>query len=169
MGEGFILDRRGYDRMSAAVRDFERRGRKGRQDRRRPRNSGGGSGLQPLLVKSVEVDHLVCHEWDYVTEGTVDLLVALPYLLRKTLFDTLTIDGITYTYDTNIRRTLDDGTFSEDQVITPRYRGAIGGYVGDVIYAARGITRGTGVTVATVPVKLLDMNVDGRAWAREFV
>ena len=167
MEHGFIPSDEAFDEISAAVRAFKARGRRRHRNRKRDRGGGGGVREQPMLVKSVEIDHLTCHKFDFITEGTEDILVALPYLLRRTPFDGVTIDAITFTYASNIERSLTDGSTTEVQVITPRYRGEIGSYVGDVIFVKSGILKGTGVTVATVPLKFLDGNDDGREWARK--
>ena len=132
---------------------------------------GGGLLLiRPLVILSVEIDHLITRSYDFATAvvGSVDILVALPWLLRRTPFDLVTVAGITYTYSTNIQRLADDGTTTETQVIVPNYQGQDSPYDGDIIFAASGIQGGTGVTVSGQPLSLLDLNVGGRAWARKF-
>ena len=97
---------------------------------------------------------------DDVVRATLDgstTEIALPYLLRKTPFDSLTRNGVTYTYvtDDNTRRdAVIDDYVERQEIISP--------YVeGDTIYV---VDVGTDVTgVADTPY--LDLNVDARAWA----
>jgi len=116
---------------------------------------------QQFRVQSVGNDHITCHTWDGTTEGTVDVKVAKPYLLRRTPFDGETRDGITYTYSSAVEREADDGADTEDQVIVDSY------IEDDIIYAIRRISGGTDVTVSTVDLQWLDLNIDGRYWAKK--
>ena len=114
-------------------------------------------------------DTIECREID----GTVGTLhVARPYLLRRSPFDTLERNGIAYDYLSNTERIArkqdDEGNeTTETQIIIPRY------VQGDVIYAVKGVANGTEsyvVDMATgdrVEVSWIDLNVDGRFWARK--
>jgi len=109
-------------------------------------------------------DYLVCRRWDGTTEGTTDILVALPYLLQKTPFNGQVRNGVTYAYITNRRRTAThatDGTFTE--VVTPSY------VLNDEIWAERAGSGGSGVVEEGTgnAVRWMDKNRDGRAWAIE--
>ncbi len=161
-------------RIATAVRRVEQMGRDllgGKTD-----FPFGGVTIGMFIVKEVLADHLRCRSWDGEEEGTVDVLVAKPWLLRRTPFDTLEIAGIEYTYINDYSRTAEDTETeeTEEQEITPTYQPAEGEYAGDVIFAAHTILRGTAVvieeeveeeTVTTIPY-WIDLNIDGRAWAK---
>lgn len=112
-------------------------------------------------IKSVGADHLVCRTWDGTTEGTLDLLVAKPYLLRRTPFDGQTRDGITYTYSSDIAREADDGSTTETQVVVPSW------VADDIIYATREVQGGVEAEGGGEELFWVDDNRDGRAWAKE--
>lgn len=127
--------------------------------------SGGGGGSIQLLYKSMGPDHLVCHSWDGVTEGEEDILVAKPFLLRRTPFDGLTRNGIAYTYSDDHQREAAAGDTTEPQVIVSPY------VPGDIIYAAE-LAGGAHVIAydASFPdgkksLTLVDTD-EGRSWAR---
>jgi hypothetical protein len=137
--------------------------------------TGGGKAHAPparkagleavrMRVQSVSEDHLVCRTWKGGESGTVDILVAKPWELRKTGWDGQTIDGITYTYSSGTARSATDGVDTENQVITSPYT-VSGGYV-DIV-AIRYFQGGTDVTVANKAVEWLDLNLAARAWAVE--
>lgn len=120
-----------------------------------------------FLVVEVRGDYLVCRRagGDAAVE-TQDrsVYVAKPYLLRQTPFDGLSRGGISYAYTGTAARTAtDEDENTENQVIVPSY------VVGDEIVAARGITGGTGTfggADSDVALEWMDLNVDGRAWAK---
>lgn len=117
--------------------------------------SGAGVRVQRFQLVSVATDHLVCRLLDGATVGTANVLVAKPYLLRASI---AARGGLTYTYTSSTERTADDGSGTEDQIVTPAY------VAGDEIVATL-VRGGTGVTVASVPVLWLELN-QGRAWAQ---
>lgn len=118
--------------------------------------------IKRYLIRSVEADHLVCAE----VGGADGILIAKPWRLRRTPFDgqAITFDDenggtytVNYTYTTSIKRTVRIGqSFTEVQVVIPRYKPDF-----DYIFAMSA-ENGTGVT----DVDLIDINADGRAWAR---
>ena len=124
--------------------------------------AGGGGGGSPgklrrYLVNAVEADHLVCDD---------GVIVAKPWRLQRTPFDGNAIvfedeRSRTYTasyqYSSHILRKVRIGVVEEFQVVVPRYKLGF-----DYIFASES-ENGTGVTGAT----LVDVNADGRAWARE--
>jgi len=124
--------------------------------------TAAGVAMRRFRVKSVGTDVIVCRGWDGVTEGSVDIDVALPYLLRRTPFDGLSRDGISYVYTSNTERTATDGSDNETQVITPSYT------VDDEIFAVKRVSvlGGIGEDSSGAPLAdwLIDEN-DGRAWA----
>lgn len=124
---------------------------------------GGGGSLQVKrfalwTTTPVGADYII------VDDGSGNQLkIAKPYLLRQTPFDGNTLDGLTYSYTDGTERNVDDGTDNENQIIVPSYTIKTNG----VIYAAKGISGGTGVTVDDEDLTWLDINVDARAWARK--
>ena len=106
-------------------------------------------------------DHLVCRTWDGTTEGDTDVLVAKPYLLRRTPFDGHERGGATIVFTSMKTRTLTLDGDTEDQVVIPPY------LLNDEINAALGIVDGTGVEHLGEPVRYLDLNVDGREWMKD--
>lgn len=126
------------------------------------------SELIRFVVKSVSDDHLVCRTWDGTNEGTVDIKVAKPYILRRTPFHgkTLTVNGntLTYSYASGTQRTVTKSGGSETQIIVPGYVATGSGYQGNQVWAAR---CDAGVTVSGETVFLVDVNIDGRMWAKQ--
>lgn len=126
---------------------------------------GGGAAIvsavaQFKLTQSAAdfPDHLVCRTWDGETQGDDDVLIAKPWLLRRTPFDGRLRGSIRYTYQTPIHREARIGNNSEDQIIIPAYR------IDDLIYASKAIVGGTSVIWEDVPLDWLAWT-DGRAWA----
>ena len=126
--------------------------------------------VKRFIVKSVQDDYITCNEMFDDRIGEADVLIAKPYLLRKTPFDGTDDgrNGYTYAYSTvsgyehterTSTKTEDDST--EDQIVTPAY------VVGDEIWAMCNPVGGTGVTDADgKQIVWLDQNYDGRQWAQ---
>jgi hypothetical protein len=124
---------------------------------------GNGTAVGMFIVKGIFQDYCNCHTWDGVTEGNVNVYVAKPFLLRGSI-NSENIDGSNISYsnyaaNTYVTRVATSGGNSETQVIVPRLQ------VGSKVLAAS-IT--TDVNVSNVAVTWIDVNVDGRAWARKF-
>lgn len=83
--------------------------------------------------------------------GDVDISVLKPWTLRRTPFDGLTVNGVSYAYAGADVRVATSGDDSETQYITQDY------FIGAVIYVQE--TNEPGADV-------IDVNVDGRAWAK---
>lgn len=119
-----------------------------------------GSGtLQQMIITDITThdDALVCHTWDGTNEGTEDMIVAKPARLRNEA----SWNGLTFTYTTPQEREADDGSDTEDQVVVPAY------VIDDIIYvAAVDFTDVTDGGSPAVPLILLDINADARAWAK---
>lgn len=124
-----------------------------------------GVVVRAFRVKSVGPDHLVCRTFNHGTssEGTVDIDVAKSPELRRFLFDTLTINGLTYTYISNTERSVTDGTVTELQKIKPDYIDPGSPVVRQLIFAITPVTGQTGVTTAQ-EVIWQDLDVDSRKW-----
>jgi len=118
-----------------------------------------------LLLKSVSDDYLVCRAWDGTTEGSSAIYVAKPFLLQRTPHDGVSRHGYTAgnyaAYAITRTVTRDSDAETEDQIIVPNYQVGSGSYDGDEVYA---LLCKTGIS-ADLPVRLIDLNVDGRAWA----
>lgn len=130
--------------------------------------SAGGGGRVAIAAYQVGgngPDYVTGRLWNGTAPSGNLLNIMKPYLLRRTPFDTKTIAyttefptgtlNIRYTYQSDsFRRALITGTLdSENQQIIPVYR------AGDIIYVVN--ISGTGD-----PYPYLDINADGRAWAR---
>lgn len=121
-------------------------------------------GLTQFKFVSDEGDFIRCQYWNGEVSGDEVFKIAKPYLLRKTPFDGLTdSNDISYLYsDGSTRAAADDDGNEEVQVVVPAYR------VGDIIYAMKSSFNGTStVDDEEVNIKWLDINADGRAWAKE--
>jgi hypothetical protein len=115
----------------------------------------------PTLIRmrltSVQGDYLVCQRWTGSAWSTISENVAKPYLLRTS---GTSRNGITYAYSNGFTRTATQGANTETQVIVPSYYAS-----GDELFAAP--VNYTGVVVASKELKLIDINADGRAWAKQ--
>ena len=109
--------------------------------------------LMQMKVVSVGGDTITCSFYDGEFTSSAEISVARPYLLRNSLASR---NGIGYTYTGTDARTADDGSDTEDQVVVPAY------VAGDIIYAMSIPSGGTSVENA----EWIDINVDGRAWAK---
>ena len=110
-------------------------------------------------IKSVQGDYLTCRTWNGVVEGGNDVLVAKNYLLRNSI---VSRGGISYTYTSTTERTANDGADTENQVVVPSY------VVNDEIFAIPFQKGGTGAENPSGGyVNYLDINSDGRAWAKK--
>lgn len=138
------------------------------------RSGGKGATIQ-MKVVALKTDYLECNKWDGSTQGTDLFLVALPFLLRRTDFDSIPgtgaaqpeRDGRTFKYTTDSERVatrIEDGK-EETQVIVPKY------VVGDVIYVDQDIVGGTAsfakIGNEEFPLTFLDQNKDSRFWSRK--
>jgi hypothetical protein len=125
-----------------------------------------GGGCFRFKLKSVQADYLTCRTWDGTTEGSTDIYIAKPPKLRHVASESLVGTTWTYTYSAETgyedgKRSASDGTNTEKQVVIPVY------VIGDEIFASTP-DNGTDVTVSATELTYLDLNVDGRAWARKF-
>ena len=131
----------------------------------------GGRIIQLKMFKVVrlEQDVIICNTWNGIQQGTDEIKVAMPFLLRRTPFDEVTRTdpvraGITYEYsDFNLRLATNEDDEEEDQILVASYE------PNDIIFAMKGIFGGTSLyhddPTNEIPVIWLDTNVDGRFWA----
>ncbi len=108
-----------------------------------------------MSVRSVQKDYLTCRLLGANGElGTDNIFVLLPHTLRRTPFEGFTVDGVAYTYNSNIERVA-DGT--DTFKLTPNY------YVGAQILVIR---QNNVVTIDTGDqIDLVDNNENSRTWA----
>lgn len=120
--------------------------------------------VRQFKVELVRGDYLLANRWDGVVQSGEEVQIAKPYLLRRTPFDTLTRNGITYNYNSNTKRTATNAAGeTEIQVVVPSY------VVGDIIYAVNDVDGGTDTyRPGNVQLVWLEDNRDGRSWAKEF-
>lgn len=140
--------------------------------------AGGGSGasIRQFRVKSIQNDFYTCREWNGTTEGTDDVSVARPFEHRVSNFNGQSVayssDGdvftATYAYTSATKRTKTVSGTAETQVLVPYFKDGF-----HLIYAVNvsaPLTAGPANTPITGPsgdaITLLDLNVDGRAWAK---
>ena len=137
-----------------------------------------GDDFQVALFRVIrlETDVIICNFTNGVTDQEDEIKVAMPYLIRKTPFDSagnpvppLRKDQFSYTFTfagrfdkrTSIDTLNDDD--EEIQVITGAYD------EGDLIFGMRGVTGGTGVfhdpDTKELPVVWQDMD-NSRMWAK---
>lgn len=120
--------------------------------------------VRQFKIGEILPDYLVCLPWDGTTLGAAVTYVARPPTLRASAASR---NGVTFSAVNadGTQRSATDGVDTETQVIIPSY------LVGDVIYAVRNVRGGLGVsrTAGDVakPLTWLDMNVDGRQWAKD--
>lgn len=136
----------------------------------RARTTKDPAQVRQFRILSVEGDYIRCERQvgTYENDGVDDVWnIAKPYLLRRTPFDgTDGRNSITYAYNSDTERVATDANSdTETQVVVPSYQ------VGDIVYAIESVKGGTGVQFTrgseTITVDLLDLNVDGRAWAKQ--
>jgi len=116
--------------------------------------------MERLQIVSIGNDYLVCCAFDGVTPVTDSLFfVSKPPELRRSRESW---NGLTYVYEDSQTRTATNADEEEEeQVIVPAY------VEGDTIFAVTNIVSGTGVLDQDgVDYGYLDMNVAGRAWAK---
>lgn len=117
----------------------------------------GGGGPIRLRVKEEFNDYLRCRTWDGSNEGSTNIYVAKPVLLRHTLSLYPQLSGLTTSDVDEVSAT--DGTDTETWLVTHSY------YTDTEIWAipdATGLVDGD-----TNPIVLVDDNRNARIWAVE--
>ena len=112
-----------------------------------------------MVITDEAGDYLICDSWDGATQGGEQFIVAKPYLLQQSTLDGQTdAQGNSYAFTGIDAVTVTNGTDTEDWEVTMDYN------IGDLIYAA-GSIRG-GIDCPTAAADYIDLNIDGRAWAK---
>lgn len=134
------------------------------------KNIAAGSFLNQYRLKEVLNDYLRCRSWNGTSEGSTDVYIAKSFRLRRTPFDNLTIsfdsDGesysASYVYSSATKRTVTISGTAEVQIVIPRFKVDF-----DLIYAME-VEESTGlVNSAGKAITIIDINADGRAWAKQ--
>lgn len=115
-----------------------------------------GITLQFKLV-SVDGDHIICHYYDGTTEGTVAVTVSKAWHLRRTPFDGLSYNGISYSYNSDVERVADA---TETQVVVPPY------VAGDVVTAEL-VPNGFHADPTETTIKSFFVETTTRVWAEK--
>lgn len=135
-----------------------------------PRQVAGDLAQQAQVfqgeIVSVSADHLIVREYRIYPSptppvvGSTSILVAKPYLLRRTPFDGQTRDGVTYAYTSDQVRTATIGPDQRTEHVTPGY------VIGDLVYCLRTVLNGTGVESGGAIIGALEL-AGGRMWAAD--
>lgn len=127
-----------------------------------------GASVARYRLKTVRKNYLVCRTWDGVTEGATDIFIAKPFKLRHDRTSAV-INGVTinYTYPDAANPALRTASEpasgeSESQIVVPYW------LTNDEIFAITGAPGlNSAAPDAVSAITLLDLNLDGRAWARK--
>jgi len=128
-----------------------------------------GAELQQFRLRAVYKDCLSCIPFDGTTAQGATVLVAMsPWARQYSRWGTKTYEYVNEQLRT---ATLDVSGYTEVEVIVPAYEtGTIideyGTHTGEIIYAARGIIGGTGVTYEGEDVEWLELNI--RGWCKRW-
>ena len=159
----------------------------------KPTPQSPGVTILPMKITGVpsnrttDGDFILCRE--FLPDGTIDIEaddipVARNFLCRRLPFDMGTLKtrlGVSYSYSNSTQRTATIDEVSITEVITPSYFGLTQalpplGIHADVVlclYFPGGVKSETGWQMrygsgsSSVAVNWLDLNVDGRSWAKE--
>ena len=118
-----------------------------------------GTELKTFRIVSIQDNDLTCVEWDGETAGSAQVTVAKPWTLRRYVYENDT-SAVTYVYVSVQRRTATQGSTSETQDITKSY------VVGEMLVAVKLTTVRPAGEGGRTEWEWLDINMDGRDWAR---
>lgn len=132
------------------------------------------------LGTGADANLLRCFTWDGTTTGTTSVYILKPYKLwnhARLLIDnvdTLYSYGVDFNYRQAAYSNPPFGNVTENQIIVPRYTipyaahapSGRPAHTGDIIHAGK---LATAQTVNGRTIEYVDLNVDGRAWARQRV
>jgi len=125
----------------------------------------GTSWTSDFVVKEEYDNYLICKQWNGSDEFGDDIPVAKPWLLRRSSYDGLIRNGITYTHVDTLTRSATDGSTTQQEQITIPYWLPETGFKGEVITAEYKLVS-TGLTVSGIAVRYEDCNRAGRTWAK---
>ncbi len=126
----------------------------------------GASDVIQMRVQSADDNHIVARTWDAEAspqEGTTDIKVAKPWLLRLVNWEGVTRDGIKYTKIAEWQRTaleLSSGN-SRLENVEPRY------FLGDIIDVANPVVGDVALTVMGEVLKNQDLNAEARKFHKQ--
>ena len=162
-GEVVIPSKRFLARTAAAVLAYERTG----LDTKNPRAWQTPPQVFPFdcVVKEEYDNHLICKRWNGSDEEGDTFFVAKPWFLRRTSYDGLTRNGITYTYTNSMTRSATDGVTTQSEQLTMPYWLPETGFKGEVITVEPKALK-TGVVVSGQDVYIEDCNRAARTWAK---
>jgi hypothetical protein len=138
--------------------------------------AGSNTEVKQYRLKSIQNDFYSCRSWNGSTEGTTDIFIARPFQHRVSDWNGRSIayssDGdaftATYAYTSATKRTKTIAGVAETQVLVPYFKNDF-----DILYAVdvkEPIKVGAAFTALTdpngSPITIIDLNVDGRAWAK---
>lgn len=116
----------------------------------------GGTGVSPYRIKSIHNDYLTCRSWNGTTDGTTDVLIAKPFLLRHVSNNYPWIDTSSLATVNAQEVTVDVSSVEYTWRVTLPYA------VDEVIWATA--TSLGDVSVSGTPLTLEDTNRAGHAW-----
>lgn len=117
--------------------------------------------IRRFRVQSVHGDYIKCKGLTGAVLDAEMTDIAKNFLCRRTPFDGQVRAGVSFSYTNDSRRTATQGAETETQVIVPSY------VSGDEILAIGSVPGGTAVVVGGTELLWIDLNLDGRAWAKE--
>jgi hypothetical protein len=130
----------------------------------RPRIGRGTTGnARRFRLKSVHGDYIVARTWDGTTEGSEDVKLAKPWLLRRSPFEEGGAhddrDGASFYYITDSERIVQDADgWPTFEMVEPPY------LADDEINTVGTVIGGTGVEVGGEKLRRMDRNIDARRW-----
>ncbi len=134
-----------------------------------PRQVAGDLAQQPQVFQGEIIglagDYITVVEYRVyvgggIVRGTQAINVAKPWLLRRTPFDGLSRDGVSYVYTADQTRTATAGPNVRVEHVTPGY------LIGDIVYCLRTILNATAVEVGGLILPALEI-AGGRMWAAD--
>lgn len=136
-------------------------------------SGGSAGGVGQYRITRVRRDYLEVVPWPLDPSRPGDeqiVLIAKPWLLRRRPFDGQTRNGISYNYTANTARTASRDGIEENQIIIPAYTESLDANDpdGDIIYATSAQALALDAADEDKGITLLDINADGRYWARVY-
>lgn len=118
-----------------------------------------GGLARPFRIAELGDDWIGCHHWDDPSETPEFLYVAKAWELRRTPFDGTEWEGVTYVYETDVRRLATMADEQQWEIIVPSY------IMDAMLHAIPAET--TVRTPAEIPIDLLEIS-PARMWMKEY-